>query len=521
MKLIIKIGGLLLVLQIFAAPITGFCQYFQRLYDIDSSQEWGVDIFLEQSGNYMVFGTQINTVTTDKWKFFNAEITAGGYTVLSKKVLQNDAANFYMGLPGEVKKLNGGYVGPLTIQTVIGGYYRSSAGLIKYDIAGDTTLFKTYTDTSINYEGISSCAIGQNCYFLGGYKSLNTPSVYTGYIIRTDSFGDTIWTHTYQKYIAQKAAVNNIISMPDGRIVIGAISIYSEYVAGFGSINHNTPWFLVLDSGGNILRDTVYGSNLMAGKFGSCGELYPDANGGYILIGAFDSVLTSDATQPQNYPAYIAHLDTNFRINWITEFPYTDEDGHRQGVSVRQLHDGTYLVVGDSWDTTFYDKGFAAKINRTGSIVWSHSYISQPIQNAYLRDAVEKSDGSIVLTGQSSNDTLPVWHQHYDMWLVGVDSNGCEMVNCNITAVPPNPVKANPDFSIFPNPTNGKLSVNTSEKGKFIVCNLLGQKIAEYTIRGTTEDLQLPSWMLSGLYLGRFTSDDGFESREIRFVYQP
>ena len=520
--MIVKIVGLLLALQIFAAPIAAFSQYFQRLYDVDSSQEWGTNIFIKPDSTYFIFGTQINTTTTDKWKLFNLTISSDGSTILGKKILKYDSLDLFMGLPGEMKKLRNGYLCPMSVQWSFGTYWRGWAGFLKYNSVGDTVLLKTFTDTSIYFDVMACCAmLPDSTYIFGGLHDLNTPSSYPGYLIHTDSIGDTIWTHSYKKYSGQSAIINNIIPLLDGRIVVGAMTTFQEYISGFGNIDHNSPWLMLLNNMGVILKDTVYGSKYMIGRKGACGELYADVNGGYIVIGNFDSLVTSDPSDPQNFPAYIAHLDTDFRITWITELSYVSDEGHRQGVLVRQLHDSTYLMVGDSWDTTSYDKGFAAKIGRTGDIIWSHSYVSQPLQNAYLRDAIEKPDGSIVLTGTTFNDTLPSWHQHRDMWLIDIDSNGCEVANCNISAVPPNPIKTELNFSIFPNPTSGNLSVRASKSGKLIVYNLLGQKIAEYTIRGTTMDLQLPSWMSAGLYLGRFNSDDGFESEEIRIVYQP
>jgi len=51
--------------------------------------------------------------------------------------------------------------------------------------------------------------------------------------------------------------------------------------------------------------------------------------GGYIHIGEFNTLYTSDPSDIENFPGYIAHLDTNFRITWITTFSYNYAYGHR------------------------------------------------------------------------------------------------------------------------------------------------------------------------------------------------
>src|SRR5262249_18407448 len=158
------------------------------------------------------------------------------------------------------------------------------------------------------------------------------------------------WTHTYQKDTSQFVWIRNVIPLADGRIVIGAQSAYvavDDTGRAYFPYYHYTPWFLLLDSLGNILTDTLYGDKYMLD--GSiCNSLYDDKNGGYIHIGTYDTVVTPFSTDDANFPAYIAHLDTNFRITWITEFTYSATYGHQQAGTVVQLQDSSYLAVGET-----------------------------------------------------------------------------------------------------------------------------------------------------------------------------
>ncbi len=499
---------------IIASPILSSGQYFQHLFDNDSSQDWGWSICQLADSDYFIVGWSFNE-HTDKSSMYNMTISSDGSTAIRhyQQMPIGASSSIGSGIAGELKVLpmGNGYILPTTIQwpNPTTHYLYSSAGLVKLNSLGDTVFIKTYTDTSVYFELMyASSIILDKGYMLGGGRSYNIDSDYLpGYIIRTDTFGDTLWTRTYQKITTQGAFINNTIPLSDGRIVVGAISTYvasggpPDYITYY----HNTPWFLVLDSTGSVLRDTLYGSEYSSGASGVCGELYADKNGGYINIGAFDSLYTPDPSDAQNLPGYIAHLDTNFRMTWITSFPYSTETGHRQGVLVRQLRDSSYIIVGDSWGSGPYDKGFAAKINRTGGIVWSHNYYSDATHNAYLRDVVERPDGGFVMTGGTFNDTLPAWHQHQDMWLVGVDSNGCEDGLCAPAAVPaaPQPVVKGNELLVYPNPTNSILNFEFPVSGNVTIklMDITGRVLDEQEINtGTMATFDVKGYA-AGLYL--------------------
>jgi type IX secretion system substrate protein len=526
------------VLLLSAATHFSYGQYFQELYDIDSTQEWGTNIFVQHDSNYFVIGTGYNSAN-NKWELFNVQVSADGSTILSKHTLHNDSLSLYSGNAGEAKQLpGGGYITPLTIEWALGSYSRGWAGFIKYNAIGDTVTLRTYTDTSANYDVILDCALmPDGGYILGGIHDMNIPTTYyPGYIVRTDSLGDTLWTHTYQKYNTQNSVINNVIPLADGRIIAAGYSTYLGDAGGIHHItyDHHTPWLMVLDNVGNILRDTIYGSEYIVGS-NICGELYQDMNGGYILIGLFDSLATEYPSDLENFPGYVAHLDTNFRITWTVDLFYSAHYGHRQAVVMKQLKDSSYIVTGDA--ESYYlnpgDEGFAAKISSTGKLLWSHTYYSDTTQAAYMRDVAERPDGGLVFAGASLNDTLPAWHSQLDVWLVGVDSNGCQMpggcdpdtsngVVDTITEVTsPRPSPQVERVMLYPNPTTGNLTIKASSAGKFTLYSLLGQKIQEYKVQVGQTNLLLPVSLAAGMYMGQFKPDDGGETREVRLVYRP
>ncbi len=77
------------------------------------------------------------------------------------------------------------------------------------------------------------------------------------------------------------------------------------------------------------------------------------------------------------------------------------------------------------------------------------------------------------------------------------------------------------EFTVYPNPTYGSLSIATSAAGTFILYTMLGQEIQKYDLAAGKGDMQLPAGLAAGIYIGKFTSTDGGIVKEVRLVYQP
>ena len=79
-----KIFVVSLRLLLIVLPNISYSQYLQKLYDIDSSNDWGINIFIQPDSSYMIFGTKIYPVY--HWSLFNAKISADGNYMVEKKL---------------------------------------------------------------------------------------------------------------------------------------------------------------------------------------------------------------------------------------------------------------------------------------------------------------------------------------------------------------------------------------------------------------------------------------------------
>ena len=76
-------------------------------------------------------------------------------------------------------------------------------------------------------------------------------------------------------------------------------------------------------------------------------------------------------------------------------------------------------------------------------------------------------------------------------------------------------------FSVFPNPAAGNITIQSSSAGKFVLFTLLGQQVQEYSVINGQTYVQLPNSLAAGIYLCKFTPDEGGITTQVRLVYQP
>ena len=147
--LAILLGTLLGTL--LAYTIVTKAQYMQKLYDCDSTDDWGINLFLNNDGTYFTVNQSFK-ISIYQWELVNLIISSDGNTLLNKKLIRNNNSSIFVGNPGEIKKLyNGNYIAPYTVQTPNITYGNSTTGFMKLNPISDTLFIKTYFDTSVNF----------------------------------------------------------------------------------------------------------------------------------------------------------------------------------------------------------------------------------------------------------------------------------------------------------------------------------------------------------------------------------
>ncbi|MBL4753196.1 MAG: hypothetical protein JKY52_06330 [Flavobacteriales bacterium] len=160
-------------------------------------------------------------------------------------------------------------------QTADGGYIiiastkaaglKSLAYLIKTDPNGDTLWTKAYKGASLNTYGRYGHQTADGGYIIAGHTESSPGSNVSGYLIKTDPLGDTLWTKSYVDY------VNSVQQTTDGGYVVAVSTNVGSYL-------------IKTDTNGNTLWSKTYGNN--SDVFRSVRQT---TDGGYIIAGVTSS----------------------------------------------------------------------------------------------------------------------------------------------------------------------------------------------------------------------------------------
>ncbi|MBS1585982.1 MAG: T9SS type A sorting domain-containing protein [Bacteroidetes bacterium] len=494
-------------------------QYFTSLQPGDTTNDFASNIVWRPDNTLLILSNAIK-LTGSPYKLFGLVTNADASVQLSKHFIQSDTFSYSYGYTGTIRALPSGYLMDVTTtapSTPANGY-SSQATLAKYDSQGAPVFLRSYTDTNLYWEyGWTCLLLKTGAYLLGGERQNFAQTDNPAMLWKTDTSGNLLWAHQYEIEPGNRTQVNSLDTIDDNRILVGLFSRSIVYTNPAHYYYSNQPWFVIVDTQGTILRDTFYSS----GRYSGGGFIFKDKAGGYFHYGTLDSVFNPNyIDEPANFPPYVAHLDTNFRIDWLTSF-VTDTGIAKNIWAVKQLHDSGYIVVGNYYDYPMHIIGWAARINKYGAIIWDNIYPDYPQYDAYLVDAIELPDHNIIMVGTAKDVTLPAWRD-YDAWILGVDSNGCEVNGCTPTGTPNIVGKAsiNINLIVYPNPTAGNVNVASNVGGILQICNLQGQCLAEYRISEGLTNINLPYQMPSGILFGKFYAKDGSRT-STRIVYQP
>ncbi|MCK4576362.1 T9SS type A sorting domain-containing protein, partial [candidate division WOR-3 bacterium] len=242
---------------------------------------------------------------------------------------------------------DGGYI--ITGTTVSFGTGSPDVWLIKTDFHGDSLWARTFGGSSFD----ASYSVQQTIdggYIVAGFtESFGRPDRDV-YLIKTDAFGNDIWTKTFGgNGIDHSYSVDQ--TSDSGYVVAG-------YTTSSGSGDYDV----------YLLRTNIDGDSLWARTYG--GTNYDEAysvkqtsDGGYIIAGYTESFGAG------NGDIYLIKTDVVGDTVWVRTYGGGEQDG---SFSVQQTSDGGYVVAGG---TCSYSSGmsdiYIIKTDSEGNTLWT------------------------------------------------------------------------------------------------------------------------------------------------------
>ena len=470
--------------------------------------------------------------------------------------------------------LDGGYI-------VVGSSYsndgdvtanngNSDYWLVKLDANGTIQWEKNYGGSGDDFASIVVQTYDKG-YFIAGRTNSNDGDVGINlggsdvWVLKTDSLGNIQWKNSY-------GGSSSEIVMDGQQTVDGGYVIASFTRSNDGDVTGNNGfddyWILKIDSIGAIEWQKSLGGSQPDKAY----SIQQTNDLGYIVAGVSTSN-DGDVTGNNGVGDYwIVKLDGIGTIQWQKNYGGSSQDA---AWSVVQTQDNGYIVAGNSGsldgDVTGHHGGIAVddywvvKLDSLGNLLWEKSLGGSAVDQA--RDVKQLNDGGYVVLGTSasSDGDVSANYGNWDYWVVKIDSNGTIEWDKNLggssieTAwsikqtidngfiiagqsysvdfdvssnkgmgdfwvVKLNPtvgvdeVENNSSIIIFPNPTNGIFTINSTQQINTIeVFNTLGQAVynKKITSNSTTIDLTL---FPKGLYLVQLKTNTNIITKKI--VYE-
>jgi len=259
----------------------------------------------------------------------------------------------------------------------------------------------------IKGDGINSIVQTKDGGFVmaGGTTSYGTgPGSAVGsiYLIRTNSFGDTIWTRTIRNAKDEDMSASSIQSTNDGGYIIcGSTGVFDP------SLWLTDMVLMKTDSSGRPLWTKSYKSTLNNITFTNlANEVRQTSDEGYVVVGTTQSFGLDDG--------YLIKTDASGNLQWSKSFGNSNTV---YPLSVQVRNDG-YTVEGyldnsnvaGNWDV------FMIKMDLNGNNIWAKIY-DRPAKFEDMTSGGQTSDGGYFMAGEICADSCNVY-------LMRADNNG-------------------------------------------------------------------------------------------------
>jgi hypothetical protein len=231
----------------------------------------------------------------------------------------------------------------------ISGYFSHSAYLMKLDISGNALWASTYGGSSTDSANSAIPTNDHEIIFVGMTRSFGHGNRDI-FIVKTDSYGDTIWTKAYGG--SGNELAKSVIETSDSCYIIAGRT------NSFGSGGYDV-YVLKLDSSGDTLWTRTYGSTNDEWANSIC----QSSDGGYAIVGYADFLGIGSNV-------YLLKIDSLGILEWTRTFSRSSND---EGHSIKATIDGGYVIAGSA----NYDV-YVIKTNALGYTQIKESYSIKP-----------------------------------------------------------------------------------------------------------------------------------------------
>jgi len=219
-------------------------------------------------------------------------------------------------------------------------------------------------------------------YIIVGSTDMHDTTGLDVYVVKTDQFGDTLWTRTYGGI--NDDIGNAVIQNPNGSYVI----VGSTFSFGSGQ---QDIYVISINGNGDTLWTRTYGGiSLETGS-----DIKRTSTGDYVIVGTTNSYGSGDAD------IYLIKINNLGDTLWTRTFGGTSDES---GSSVYLTGGGGYVITGStySFGAGGYDM-YIVTTNDSGNIVGNTYTYGGPNGNEYGNCGLQTSDGGYIFCGSTTS----------------------------------------------------------------------------------------------------------------------
>ncbi len=376
-----------------------------------------------------------------------------------------------------VQTYDSGYiVAGMTISYGAGSY---DYYLVKTDEYGDTLWTKTYG--GVNYdEAFSVAQTSDSGYIIVGYTVSYGAGDNDVYLIKTDEYGDTLWTRTYGG-VNTDEGYSIAQTIDGGYIITGYTTSYGSgmgdvylikinsigdtiWTRAYGGPSTERGWSVIQSFDGNYIATGGNGSDVYVIKVDPLGDtIWTKTYGGdvgFSIIETADSgFVIAGASSFSGYSSvYLIKIKSNGDTVWTKCY---DNAEINYAWTVSRTMDGGYIIGAEKWQ---YNKQYMylLKTDTNGDTIWTRLYGDTNDQGTSV---VQTTDGGYIAAGGDSND----------VYLVKTDENGYASIEEGRKTTP-----VDIGLKTEPNPFVSYTHILGAEKAVFLLFDINGRKVGTY-----------------------------------------
>ncbi len=303
-------------------------------------------------------------------------------------------------------------------------------------------------------------------------QATNNHGFYDGWVIRTDSSGNIIWSRQYGGNLGDY--LESIVRTTDGNFVCTGFSNSTDSTF---SLNHgaNDYWIIKIDTSGNLLWQKIYGGTGNDYAY----KVIQSRDGKLVITGnavSLDGDVVGNHSSPGASDIWVLKLDSAGNIIWNKCFGGSDIEVNR---SIIQTRDNNFVIAssslsndGDLTNIQGFKGAWIFKIDSSGNFLWSKQFGSNSASGPGIITSYNSHSFYFLSRPLINGGNVPIFYGGFaDIWFASISDTANGLGDSEING--------RNKIVLYPNPVSLSLKISTKaiSQIKVIFINSMGKEV--------------------------------------------